>query len=257
MRNGRLKKVYLNIFFAKKGLGFTLAEVLITLGIIGVVAALTIPTLMASYQKQTYLTGIKKAYSQFNIALQQIANDYGCPGDLKCTNLFTSGTDDQTFGDVLVKYFKVIKNCQITADTSCFSTQVSSNFDGSGSRTDRRNSHYTFITADGFAYIVSNDQSNGNCAPNAAVGTAGYMAQECGSVVIDVNGPNMGPNNYGRDIFIFIITNAKGPLLYPMGGHDYITWWNANIPDGCGNSANTSGYYCTGKVLEQNWQMNY
>ena len=33
--------------------GFTLAEVLITLGIIGVVAAMTIPTLMTAYQKKT------------------------------------------------------------------------------------------------------------------------------------------------------------------------------------------------------------
>jgi len=42
--------------------GFTLAEVLITLGIIGVVASLTIPTLMANYQKVQYVTGLKRAY---------------------------------------------------------------------------------------------------------------------------------------------------------------------------------------------------
>ncbi len=47
-----------------KKIGFTLAEVLITLGIIGVVAALTIPTLVNNYQKKTYVTGLQRAYAQ-------------------------------------------------------------------------------------------------------------------------------------------------------------------------------------------------
>src|SRR5574344_915178 len=47
----------------KKSLAFTLAEVLIVLGIIGIVAALTIPTLMANVQKQQYVTALKKFYS--------------------------------------------------------------------------------------------------------------------------------------------------------------------------------------------------
>ena len=59
---------------------FTLAEVLITLGIIGVVAAITIPTLMANYQKAQYVTALKKAYSQINQVLVKIADDRGCPG---------------------------------------------------------------------------------------------------------------------------------------------------------------------------------
>ena len=47
-------------------IAFTLAEVLITLGIIGVVAALTLPTLISNYKKQTYVTGLQKAYSVLN-----------------------------------------------------------------------------------------------------------------------------------------------------------------------------------------------
>ncbi|MBP7212243.1 prepilin-type N-terminal cleavage/methylation domain-containing protein, partial [bacterium] len=45
---------------------FTLAEVLITLGIIGIVAALTIPTLMNKSQKQQTVTALKKSYSTFS-----------------------------------------------------------------------------------------------------------------------------------------------------------------------------------------------
>ena len=43
---------------------FTLAEVLITLGIIGIVAAMTIPTLIQNYQKRAYVAGLQKAYAQ-------------------------------------------------------------------------------------------------------------------------------------------------------------------------------------------------
>ena len=49
---------------------FTLAEVLITLGVIGVVAAVTLPAVIQNYQKHAVETQIKKAYSMFNQALQ-------------------------------------------------------------------------------------------------------------------------------------------------------------------------------------------
>lgn len=51
-----------------KNFGFTLAEVLITLGIIGVVAALTIPTLISGYKKSEYSTRLKKFYSSMQQA---------------------------------------------------------------------------------------------------------------------------------------------------------------------------------------------
>ena len=50
--------------------GFTLAEVLITLGIIGVVAAMTLPTLMQNYQKKVAVERAKKAYAEISLALR-------------------------------------------------------------------------------------------------------------------------------------------------------------------------------------------
>ena len=47
----------------KKILAFTLAEVLITLGIIGIIAAMTIPTLMSKIQERRYTTQYKKIFS--------------------------------------------------------------------------------------------------------------------------------------------------------------------------------------------------
>ena len=55
--------------------GFTLAEVLITLGIIGVVAALTIPSLMSKYHRMTVETKLKKFYSTMNQAIKLSEED--------------------------------------------------------------------------------------------------------------------------------------------------------------------------------------
>lgn len=57
--------------------GFTLAEILVTLGVIGVVAALSLPTLMTNIRKRTTATKVKKTYSTFLQALKMSENDNG------------------------------------------------------------------------------------------------------------------------------------------------------------------------------------
>ena len=54
---------------------FTLAEVLVTLGIIGVVSAMTVPTLMQNYQRKSYVTQLHKVYNELSQALVQYQND--------------------------------------------------------------------------------------------------------------------------------------------------------------------------------------
>lgn len=61
----------------KKEHAFTLAEVLITLGIIGIVAALTMPMLLSNYRKQVVETRLAKFYSAMNQAIQQSEVDNG------------------------------------------------------------------------------------------------------------------------------------------------------------------------------------
>ena len=63
----------------KRNAAFTLAEVLITLGIIGIVAALTLPALIANYQKQVTVTKLKKIYSTLTNAYQSAIYEYGPP----------------------------------------------------------------------------------------------------------------------------------------------------------------------------------
>ena len=59
--------------------GFTLAEILITLGIIGVVAAITLPSIISNYKKQVIKMGFKKAYSVISQAYNLAFTDLGYP----------------------------------------------------------------------------------------------------------------------------------------------------------------------------------
>ena len=75
---------------------FTLAEVLITLGIIGVVAALTIPALIANYKEKEIITKAKKNYSVAMQALQLAQAEYGTPNDNSTLFLSANTADEVT-----------------------------------------------------------------------------------------------------------------------------------------------------------------
>lgn len=68
---------------------FTLAEVLITLGVIGVVAAMTMPSLVANYQKKVWVNQLKKTVSVMNQAFQKMLADDGVDS-LADTEVFSS-----------------------------------------------------------------------------------------------------------------------------------------------------------------------
>ena len=81
---------------------FTLSEVLITLGVIGVVAAMTIPTLIQSYRNHVVETRLKKVYSVMNQAIQRAEADYGAK------ELWDYGSID-LFEKYFAPYIKVLK----------------------------------------------------------------------------------------------------------------------------------------------------
>ena len=84
--------------------GFTLAEVLITLVIVGVIAAMTIPTLMNNTQKQEFVSQLTKTYSTLSQGLNQIWNNNDtAPGDYEFFN-------DHNFIDEFAKVSNIEKN---------------------------------------------------------------------------------------------------------------------------------------------------
>ena len=87
----------------RKYIAFTLAEVLITLGIIGVVAAMTLPVVIGNYQKKVTAAKVKKFYSMFNqaIKLSEIEN-----GEFKYWSYENS---DELYDKYLAKFIKVVQ----------------------------------------------------------------------------------------------------------------------------------------------------
>ena len=96
--------------------GFTLAEVLVTLGIIGVVSAMTGPSLMQNYQRQSYVTQLHKVYNELSQALVRYQNDSNA------VNIKEAGLTNQAAIESFVKkYFKVVNDCGETK-TPCFAS---------------------------------------------------------------------------------------------------------------------------------------
>lgn len=73
--------------------GFTLAEVLITLGIIGIVAALTLPTVIKNYEKYLIEQGLKKTYSDLYNLIRRSEADNGFYQDWDYSNSYGNTSD--------------------------------------------------------------------------------------------------------------------------------------------------------------------
>ncbi len=86
---------------------FTLAEVLITLGIIGIVAAMTLPTLIGNYKKEQTISQLQKAYSTLNQAfrLSEAENESSIYWD-------TEKGIDFYFNEYWKPYLKIITYCK-------------------------------------------------------------------------------------------------------------------------------------------------
>lgn len=225
----------------KNLLGFTLAEVLITLGIIGIVAAMTIPTLIQNAQKQSYVTGLKKAYTVWNQAIAQMEADTGTPGNIA---MFFDATD-KPMTDKILPYFKVAKNCY--NGNGCWANRQSRCYDGKNPLNGYdESSSYKFITTDGMAFRL-------NTINPGCVGVNDGMQNICiQNLYVDVNGLK-GPNWWGRDIFLFTLDSTDGKtVLYPQGGKRNMPW----STNGC-QTTNVDGQYCAGRIMEEGWEMNY
>ena len=201
---------------------FTLAEVLITLGIIGVVAALTLPTLIQNHQKQVYVTQLKKAYSTINNAMNKMAADEGVVDwSQTCFGNYVSMENENECFERLTKQLNILNSKK--RGENCNADWCRSSIDEWATL-----SSFILITQDGAQYIF-----------------------ECGmpNLVVDVNGPTKGPNLEGRDIFKFNVRTDNNKIE-PYGA----THWNSDAWKGC--SAKNLSVNCTAKVLIEG-KMNY
>jgi len=206
---------------------FTLAEVLITLGIIGVVASMTLPALINNTQNRQLQTGLQKAYSTLNQALLMYANDNGEP--------VTSSLGRRQLKQILLKYIRIVKDCGNGStggvDRACVSSpniDIYKNFNGKSSISYPYFDDGQFVMNDNMFVMIEN-----------------YYSDLL--ISVDVNGLNKRPNRLGQDLFMFQINN-KGALL-PMGaeGTKFYSKTDANCSTTSTNKMNGAG--CTAKAL--------
>lgn len=207
--------------------GFTLAEILITVGIIGVVAALTIPNLIKDYQKQQAVEKAKKAYTSLAQVVKQSEIDNGNNSTWDLGTAGDSNSIRQSFDTLWTPYLKVLKYC--TTYNECGY---------------KANSFYTLQHVTAFAVVSANDRT----AVLLSDGTVLMVRNSSGACYIfaDINGGNE-PNTFGKDVFFFILDSQKG--LVPYGYDQTIGTVNSNC------SASANGVYCTAKIINDGWQM--
>jgi prepilin-type N-terminal cleavage/methylation domain-containing protein len=182
--------------------GFTLAEVLITLGIIGIVATLTMPSLVASYQEKVTVTQLKKFYSMMSQSFSLAVTEHGPIEGWSVTH--------EEFANRLLENAKLSKTCGLGA-AGCFSKVLSK----SGG------SYYDTITTTQFSAVLLDGTLVGIGGPSDCTGV-GSVAQVCTSLNVDING-SKPPGTYGIDNFQFYITRNG---LVPMGT-------NVDMASGC------------------------
>lgn len=179
---------------------FTLAEVLITLGIIGVVAALTMPSLMANYKKSVAKNQFKKTYSTLTNAFNQTVQDLG--ESVNCSHQSYTSEACKELWNEFVKNLNVVKYCETDAYAQgCVPDYSSENFprtQGCG----------------GFsAPQIKEQQPAAVLADGSIIFPYGWHKTLYPAIGFDINGfkkPNVG----GQDVFSLGISNKNGlPVL--------------------------------------------
>ncbi len=219
---------------------FTLAEVLITLGIIGIVAALTIPTLMQKTQKQQTVVALKKAYSTLQQAVKLSEIDNGSVDDWEFD---VSKLNAQGFYETYLKpYLSVSKEYFNVSRPENVSYRQLSGEDNSAW------SYYYSSTPK----IILND---GTIIAISNLGTNYKL------IHVDINGFKK-PNQRGKDSFSFVIQPNYGVTPYGFGntypGEGFGTTYDratliSNSPLGCNKAS--SGAWCSALILSDGWEM--
>jgi len=189
---------------------FTLAEVLITLGIIGVVAAMTMPSLIQKHHQKQMEVQFKKAYSSLQQAL------YSIDPDMYATLSGSYGGETTEFFQDLYKKYKVVSDKNVSR------------------------MYYVNKKWDIKTYTKKSGSYN-QCAQlpariNADGSAIGAMYNCFGNwIVIDTNGPKGKPNALGHDIFYFSMSN-QGKLI-PTGSPQYGHWEMRGNQNYCSKSS--------------------
>jgi len=217
-----------------KKFAVTLVEILLTIGIIGVVATLTIPTLVRNMQDAQCRTALKKTYAIIANATNKMQYDYG---GLPWTAVAKQdGTETTNMFNVYNSYLNFTQTEYIgcAAYTGPLFAPAYSNYKSTSASTVAMNVNSYHCTArggmlnDGVSLFF---QSLPGGLGSTINGNVVYV-----EIRVDVNGPNP-PNMFGRDYFyLLVLKNTEGVLSVVPAGiqgspgrrYDNCLYWGAN-----------------------------
>lgn len=222
---------------------FTLAEVLITLGIIGIVAAMTIPTLMTKIQKRKLETQLKETYSVIQQTMKAAEGD-----GANFQTAFQDGSDaamKEWFEEFIQPHLKIETVCYNKA--GCWHKKgeakvLNGNYNQAWDRDNGWGINtLTFTIAKG-AWFDMDGQQYTACSRVFGVDTNNTS---CLVIYFDVNGANK-PNILGKDIYTAVQTE-KG--LVPAGADKTKEQVNQNCNSG-------DGHFCLQKVINDSFTIS-
>ena len=223
--------------------GFTLAEVLVTLVVLGIVAAIVIPTVIQNTQQAEYKSALKENNAVLSGALLRLTTNNS--GSLAGT--FTGATD---FKNKLSAYLNVAKDCNGSGLGSCWASSTSYMNHAGYISTDQSFNAWnepTILLSNGVSvhFDYGNGQPSwGSTSCNTTWGGNFIPGNACISLDVDINGLK-GPNIVGVDTFIFIVSNTG--VLIPFGSSSTTGAWNPATdctPTGTGYGC--AAYYLMG-----------
>ena len=211
MKDNKRCATHVNLLPTKARLGFTLAEVLITLGIIGVVAAMTIPNLIANYRAHQLSSRFLESYSIIQQVFKQMeADDISLlPTD------YNTGSYYKTF----MKYLQAPTDCGLGGSIGLSAGNKKSKpcFNSNTGNTD-----VPYKTLDGKTNALSPLFDDGQIAlqNGSLLLFENNIIEQRVYVSVDLNGYNNKPNRWGYDLFTFQLKDGE---LKTMGaiGTDY------------------------------------
>ena len=200
------------IDFEKKGRAFTLAEVLITLSILGVVAAIMIPNLIQGYQQKLFATRLRQAYSILDNAFQQAVAVNGHPRTWDITELIKDRNTSTAYfmEKFIMPYLNVAKDCgtgYCSNSSGCFASwDCRSNNNAAVAR------YYPFNNKNNYSCLACSGNKKDIKLKNGIaisfhieeyiIGNKVFPPKgvPLGYFIIDLNGSGK-PNEFGKDTF--------------------------------------------------------
>ena len=228
---------------------FTLAEVLITLGIIGLVAAMTLPTLVNKYQQKQSIAQLQKVYSVLNQAFRR------SEADNESSIYWDTSKGSQVFFNTYWRpYLNIIEECKGTKIAACAYTS-STPWKRANNRQDGyflvlSNTRTPVILADGsFVSILTSSGYGSGTGDTDEDGNVIYDETKNGAdtrIIVDLNASKL-PNTFGKDVFLLERVAGKGIMPYGYNKDD------EEIDANCSKSG--SGYMCAAKLIRDGWEM--